>query len=349
MFKKITLVLLFLLIPSYSHASTDIYEIDWINFNWNDVSPDKYTIDLARMYEKVDKNIQDSDPKMYFYFSNNFDKNVEKDLIKYYLDATKFFGLKTSIAYINDENAGPFSRQFLKNNGVDAAGFDEWMDKRQNTGAGAYVQQNNMSYHHTYFYINVKNTAEWKISPVDYEATVHHETAHVYWYDLVDRKNSKYMGPHNQSNCWMFEGFANAFGQASYAYYTNSENKRNYWIKKLNMSLPEISYENKNNLINYFHENKNDLSFCMQKMGGYTVGMLLIEYLYSNYGFNEVNLLMKEFEKRSNSYWVNGLKAKNNIFEDLLKEMFKVDSNYFYSNFFDYLIYTYQKTIDQNK
>lgn len=342
MFKKIIFVLIFSIIPTTANAQENYNNIDWINFDWDKVIPDQYTINLAKMYTKIDNGILNSNSITYLNFSKNFDSSKIKNISKHYEESAKYFSVETLTAFINDQNAGVFTTNFLQNVGLNAEPWQNWCNpQNQNMCGGAYHKQKNMSSAQSYLYINTNDELSYKESGF----VIHHESSHLYIFDITQRASSNYLGPDFEFNCWIVEGAANALGNSSFLMIEDNDLIRNRIIKSIKYSIPKINFMTKNELINYFKNNQNNKNFCNGTGGAYSVGMLLMEYLYINYDFNSVNNFLITVEKKSNQYWSNNQKASQNIFNDSLVQAFGINENMFYSEAFDYVIKSYNRVL----
>lgn len=323
-----------------AHAQVSEDSVD--NFDWNSVIPDQYTITLAKMYVNIESNLERRPVSTSLLFSNNFNKVAQESISTWFVEGTTFLGLGTTTAYINDDVAKPFSREFMRNNGISAQGFNEWMDRRQGCAAGAYPRPVNTSAHQTYLYWNTSQSAEWNCSPSDIEETIHHELAHAHWYDI----NSNTQGTtdaRDAINCWIYEGFANVFGATSLAMTTGKEEMRSRWITSVSQSLPGILTEEKSVLIDVFMRNQRSRDWCVGKSGGYSVGMLLIEYLYMSYDATEVTQLWKNMKKEIDLELARSGSNFSQIFDSSLKKTLGLSEADFYSLAFDHVIASYKR------
>lgn len=341
MFKKIILILILSLIPTNSFAQENYENVDWINFDWDKVFPDQYTINLAKMYGKIDRGIEDKNIEITVTFSKSFDSDKIEETKKHFSDSAIFFSLDTFIAFVNDQSAGVFSNDFLLQNGNGAEPWSNWCSSFQELCGGAYKKFRNMKTSQSYLYVNTNNDQRYKESG----AVIHHESAHLYIFDMTRRELDNYQGLDLEFNCWITEGLANTLGFTSYTMSGNYYDIRKDKILSIKEAITNIDSIDKTDLISYFIKNQDDRKFCFNKGGAYSIGMLLVEYLYTKYEFNEVNSFFQFIELESSKYWKHGIKAPYKIFGQGLSQTFNLEEKDFFSEAFDYVKESYSRAL----
>jgi hypothetical protein len=321
MFKKIILILIFSLVPSNASASVNYDNIDWINFDWASVVPDKNTIDLSKMYLDFYYTFKKETSTVNVIHSPGFNKNIENILYKAYLDASFNFGFNDINLYLIDENGVAwFNNLFNSSPNINVKNyFLNCNVKIQKVCAMAdFINRNNF-----YFYINSKHNE----TKEDLNHIAHHEVAHSYAWNL--RNN----GYEDLNNCWIDEGLANAVGFSSSSIFYETQNKRNKFILTIKNIFTDLN--NKEEMINLFKKQQNENKFCYQDLGGYSVGMLIVESLYINYGIKNVNNFIKDWG------------IEKNLSKSLDKHL-KISEKQFYNISFDYVISSYKKALTSN-
>ena len=89
---------------------------------------------------------------------------------------------------------------------------------------------------------------------------------------------------------------------------------------------------NKEEMIDLFKKQQNDIKFCYENLGGYSVGMLIVESLYINYNIKNVNDFIKNWG------------IEKNLSKSLNKYL-KISEKEFYDASFDYIILSYKKSL----
>lgn len=322
--KKIILSII-LVIASLSPAyASDSSDIDWINFDWESVIPDQHTIDLANMYLKIWNHMEPNTSKATIneFIASDFDSKTAHIMTEEYKKALSFFGVKhAGVAYFSENNYNSFAPKMME---WDGWHNPIWLGKHcqvtLNNICGLATDKNNF-----YHFIGSQNDFTlWKMY------VAHHESAHAFQnsYNLSrqDRNNQ-------HPNCWIREGQAEVLAMASSVQYFEIDFHRDHVIRSVKNVLGKISFDNKNNMIQSFKNIQSNYKLCFESHVGYSVGFLLSEYLYINFSVDQVHNLIKDL-------------ILNYSFDQALSKNMGIDENKFYSDSFDYIIKSYEKSID---
>lgn len=320
MFKKIIFILIFSLIPSYSYASVNYDDAYWDNFNWDYSTPDDSTINLAKFYFEIEKHIEKSfSPKINVTNLNNLPKDITKTLLTHYENAAVSFGDTNVNLFIVDKSGVPdFNNKFYNWNNHNIK--DMFLNCNPNIQK-ICAQADYLNRDYTYVFLNGEDK--------NFLLIPYHELAHVYFWTLFDfRKDPK--------NCWIAEGFANALGLAISSQYIDLDKYRNEQILKIQNLFSKNSKLEKEKIIKEFIEKQNDHKYCFELASGYSIGMLISEFMYINYGIKSTHEFVKSL-------------GETQSFDTSSKKYFKLSELDFFNKAFEYVFQSYEKVLTQTK
>lgn len=322
--KKVILSILITIAGIYPSNANEINDIDWVTFDWAAVTPDQYTIGLANMYSKIWNHMDQNKgtAKVNEHIAPGFDTKTSTMMTSEYQKALDFFGVKSSnITYFSENSQSWFPQKMLD---LDGWHNSAWLQNNcfvsRNNLCGMATDQNN------FYHMIGSNYSfpQWQMY------VAHHESAHGFQNSFglsrPDRNNQ-------HPNCWIREGQADALALASYVQYYDVDFIRKFMAKNTKNILGEISYSNKKNMIETFKNIQSNFNLCFQKGVGYSVGVLLTEYMYINYSVNQVHNLIKDL-------------ISNYSFNHALQRNMKINETEFYDKSFDYIIESYERSVD---
>jgi hypothetical protein len=143
-----------------------------------------------------------------------------------------------------------------------------------------------------------------------------HEAVHVYQKSIFDN-------PH--PTCWITEGHANAIGFAVSSKYTNAKYHRQLQIDSISRMYPQFRTYTKDQWINVLNTIDLDRTTCFKNGMGYSLGMLIVEFMFDSY----------DFEKATN---VMVLKSRGLSLDSALNQVLGISESTFNSMVADYLV-----------
>jgi hypothetical protein len=118
-----------------------------------------------------------------------------------------------------------------------------------------------------------------------------HETAHAY------QKSIFGMEGYRKYPVWLLEGQANYLGFVTASTIVDVRTIRVNQIRDIKRAFPEVSKFDRNNWLEAINKIESDFDFCIKNGLGYSIGMLISEYLYQNYDFATINNLLLDVFK----------------------------------------------------
>ena len=115
-----------------------------------------------------------------------------------------------------------------------------------------------------------------------------HETVHIYQKSIIGSKGYELFPP------WLVEGQANTLGFITSSRLLSVENTRDFTIRDIARGFPEMNTYNSTNWYKAILKTESDINFCMSNGLGYSLGMLITEYIYSQYGIERFESVMTD-------------------------------------------------------
>jgi hypothetical protein len=315
MFKKIIFIFLFSIIPSYAIAEEPIENVTEY------VIPDQHTINLATVYTDVYRyfNNKKNKPQIEISYSPNFDSSLVINFTSAYKTASSFFAIPQSqVIFFNKNEINWYKEKMISINSF----YDQHWLNSQCFSYWDFCSMNPMTRNPQYYHAinpNYKKT-------INDEFTVHHEVAHGYQNMINATKHP---------NCWFIEGQANTLAFSSILEYKINEldEMRSNTIKQIYNILPNFKSLDKKIMIESFINLQKDRIKCHDSGVGYSLGMMLTEYLYFSYD----EKIIEEFSSYA---------SQTQSFDSALNKYFNINENEFYDKAFDHVIESLKKTID---
>jgi hypothetical protein len=149
-----------------------------------------------------------------------------------------------------------------------------------------------------------------------------HEIIHVY------QKNywaSQHM------NCWTTEGHANFLGLAISSDLVNVNKIRSQQISMIGNIFPNFRNFTSKDWVSNLNSITADWNTCFSKGTGYSVGMLIFEYLHEKYSFDQVNNMLLSF-------------SKNRNIDVAVKEVLNINTQDLYNGIAEYMVFAVKES-----
>lgn len=133
--------------------------------------------------------------------------------------------------------------------------------------------------------------SEWDSSWIGGRVSPNHEAVHVYQKSIIGDGMYRILPP------WFGEGQANFLGFVTSSRFVDNKNNRLYAIKDLSRPYPNYLQFTSNDWLNAINKVESDINFTVSNGLGYSLGMLISEYLYSKFSPNQVDNVLHEVTK----------------------------------------------------
>jgi len=141
----------------------------------------------------------------------------------------------------------------------------------------------------------------------DYKYLIDHEAVHIYQGNNWNNRHAL---------CWGNEGYANIIGIAHSSKNLNVSHVRTNQIQQIHQIFPNYKNFNQSEWELNLRYLLNNFNQCIHSKSGYSIGMLIFEYMFLSYNFDQVQSFV--YDTANNNYtFINALQKNFNISEDI--------------------------------
>ena len=337
--KIIIIVCLSLMFPTYSFANTKIINsncsitnkiktVNKINYictkqkngknTWKKVAKviiaNQVPVSQLTNIQKVYKNMTESFETNKNFFKINVIKspNVNEkrvnEIVSYYEKSINMYPMpsnkKITWVFLDETEKDWWMK---KSSEIDTKTNFSWWDTKCKISTINVCAYGNADSNLPIYYMVVGSSSQWKEHD---QYIADHEAAHVY-------QSATWSNSH--TNCWIVEGYANAFGLAFFTKTIKNNGYRQGQIYQIKKIFPGYLYFSVDDWINAYKKINLDDNFCFRGGAGYNMGMLAIESMYDLYNGKKVNDFIIDYSKTRN-------------FNKSLIKYFNVNETEFYNN-----------------
>lgn len=287
------------------------------------ILPDERTIAFARMYNNIYRHIAplQKQSRIIEHRSPQANTSIADAVTAEYRHAAEFFALaEVNVIHFSESEESWYLDLMTR---LEGSANRDWLVRNCRVGPGNTCGM--ASFAGTPHFYHMFGS---QVSPNEFQRYIaHHEAVHgfqrSYGYARPDRNNS-------HPNCWMIEGQAEALGLASALYQMEIDERRANMVRGVRGVLPNIQVKSKSALIEEFRALERDWTACFAKGTGYTVGFLMMEYLYLTFDVAKVHSFIKDF-------------IATTSFDGALRSNLGISEDEFYSAAFDHIIAEYRR------
>lgn len=220
-------------------------------------------------------------------YSPTVSKNTSDTVLQEFKSALTFYASrfgkdkKIYIFFMSEQDKSWWESKVKEYEGSSVS-HDWWgthcrVDATSNCGMGTNSVSTNIFYH----LIGSKWTPN-----VTSKVNVFHETVHMYQKSYVGDGMYRLIPP------WFGEGQANFLGFVTSSQFTNVNDWRLGQIKQLDRGFPNYLQFKSNDWLDAINRTDGDINFCVGNGLGYSLGMLISEYLYLKFTPEQVDRLL---------------------------------------------------------
>jgi hypothetical protein len=246
-------------------------------------------------------------------YSPTVSKNTSDTVLQEFKSALTFYASrfgkdkKIYIFFMSEQDKSWWESKVKEYEGSSVS-HDWWgkcrVDAMRNCGMGTNSVSTNIFYHIV--------GSKWTPN-VTSKVNVFHETVHMYQKSIIGDGMYRLIPP------WFGEGQANFLGFVTSSQFTNVSDWRSGQIKQLDRGFPNYLQFKSNDWLDAINKTDGNIDFCVKNGLGYTLGMLISEYLYLKFSPDQIDSVLHDVTKGTS--WDSAISsnlgvAKSQLYKD---------------------------------
>jgi hypothetical protein len=220
-------------------------------------------------------------------YSPTVSRTTSEKVLQEFKDALTFYSSrfgnnkKIYVVFLSEQDKSWWESKVREYEGSSVSHESWWtycrVDSTRNCGMGTNSVSTNIFYHLV--------GSNWSPN-TNSKASVYHETVHMYQKSYVGDGMYKILPP------WFGEGQANFLGFVTSSPFTNASAWRSGQIVQLDRAFPNYLQFKSDDWLDAINRTDGNIDFCVSNGLGYSLGMLISEYLYLKFTPEQVDRLL---------------------------------------------------------